>query len=169
MTVVQGSTRVNLYPIEYEKIKAEASQASVPMSKILKDYALEYIKLKNDTEDTKGEGIIEGSLIHTIISKMEVRIAKTIETNSEQLRESALEVKTLKAEIQIIAAILDNYIKFYLNHTPEVPVNERAERSKSSMLRYQRFLLAVKSALKNGNAKVISEVQNLILNELHDI
>jgi hypothetical protein len=159
--MVISSTKVNLDGIDLEKIKLEAELTSTPMSKILKDYALEYLKLKNETEGAHSGEALEGSVIHTIISKMEFRIAKALEQNSKEMGD-------LKLEMQIIAAIIDNFVKLYLNHTPEVAIEDREERIKLSLARYQRFLSAVKYALKDGNANIITQVQELIMKELEE-
>ncbi len=164
---MKGSTRVNLYNQEYDKIKSAATQASVPMSKILKDYALCYLKLQEETKAfniSADSGSVDANtgIIHDLMSKMESRISSVVLDNAEEVRKNYLEIKSLHKDLQLLVAILDNFIKFYLNHTPEVPPEKRAEVLQNSMIRYERFIMAIKNSLDDGNAKIISQIQDLI-------
>jgi uncharacterized coiled-coil DUF342 family protein len=49
--MTKGSTKVNLYNQEYEMIKEAANSLGIPMSKILKDYAISYLKLHQETRN----------------------------------------------------------------------------------------------------------------------
>ncbi len=155
----RSSTKVNLEGDFREQIKREANLLSVSMSRILRDYSLEYIKLKNEAKTAKEGKLSEGSILHTFISSMEARIANSLEENQKGITE-------LKNDIQIIAAIIDNFIKLYLNHTKEIPIDERNERIKSSLNRYRKFLTTVKSTINNGSGDVIAEIKELIYQEL---
>ena len=164
--MTKGSTKVNLYNQEYEKIKSAANLASVPMSKILKDYALCYLKLQEETLACKiTAGQNNGEIIHDLISKMESRIASVVLDNADEIKKNHLEIKNLHKDLQLLAAIFDNFIKFYLNHTPEVPHEKRAEVLQNSIVRYERFIAAIKNSLDDGNAKIISQIQDLINSE----
>jgi hypothetical protein len=156
--MTKGSTKVNLYNQEYEMIKEAANSLGVPMSKILKDYAISYLKLHQETRNFNNDS----SVIRDLLSQIESRISSVVLDNSDQVRKNYLELKNMHHQLQIIAAIFDNFIKFYLNHTPEVPFEKRAEILQNSLSRYERFITATGNGIEDGDAKIISQIKNLI-------
>jgi hypothetical protein len=145
------ATQVKLEGEALKLIKHEAELTSTPMSKILRDYAVEYIKLKNDSLAAR-----KSSLIHCLIAGMESRIAISLEENLKAHNE-------VNSKLEVLSTILDSYIKLYLNHTPEVPLEQKAERVRATLPRYQRFLNGVKNAFVHDN--IISQIQELVFKE----
>ncbi|KIE05246.1 hypothetical protein NF27_DT00200 [Candidatus Jidaibacter acanthamoeba] len=154
----RSSTKVNLHGEMRELISREAKDLGISISRLLRDYCFEHIKLKEESRLAKEGKIKEGSILHTFISNMEARIAISIESNQN-------EIIALRNDVQIIAVIIDNYIKLYLNHTKEVPLLEREQRIKSSLVRYNNFLNAIKSNPRNEGGNIISEIRGFIYNK----
>ncbi|AIL64738.1 hypothetical protein NOVO_01710 [Rickettsiales bacterium Ac37b] len=157
--IIASSTKVNLTGETLKAIQEEASKASVPMSKILKSYAMEYIKLKNESELIKEGKLPEGSIIHTHLANMESRIAKVLVNNLEVIEE-------IKTEIQMLSVIIDHYLQLYLNHTPSVPAAMQLERIKSSEERYERFITRVVKTISDNKANIARNIKARILQDL---
>jgi hypothetical protein len=68
----KSSTKVNLSGKSYDILKAEAMKTSTPMSKILRDYAIEYIKLKLEAENLKSGKITESSNKASLIIRFSI-------------------------------------------------------------------------------------------------
>jgi hypothetical protein len=156
-----GSTRVKLDRDAYAVVKSEAEVASVPMCKILRDYTLEYIKLKNESIKASNGKIEEGSLIHTYLGNLETRIANGFDNII--IREDSI-----KADVKIIANLVDTMVKLYLNHTPEIAKELKEERVRSALVRYDKYINAVKQSITDETYNILTEIKDLILKDIEN-
>jgi hypothetical protein len=154
-------TKVKLTGEALRQIRLEAELTNVPMSKILRDYTVEYIKLKNESIQASNGKVEEGSLIHTYLGNLETRIANGFDNII--IREDSI-----KADIKIIANLVDTLVKLYLNHTPEIAKELKEERVRSALVRYDKYINAVKKSITDETYNILTEIKDLILKDIEN-
>jgi hypothetical protein len=150
-----SATKVRLTEEQFKIIEHEAKIANVPISTLLREYTVKYIELRQDINLAHQGKIKEGAFVHLYLASIEARFANALSDNIDRLI-------TLENDIRIIANFVDTLLKIYLNHTPKIPEEQREERVKSSLIRYDKCINAVKQSVTDEKYNILTGIRDLI-------
>lgn len=120
----------------------EADIRGIPLTKCVGDIIREYFALRKEmlsvikSPDAPGEAHI--GLVHSLISRIEGRLAVTLSNRDDELRQGQ----------QRIEAMIDWLVQLYLAHTPEVPEERRPAAAAGAQRRYRNYRQAVAESVE---------------------
>jgi hypothetical protein len=120
----------------------EAEIRGISVTKCVGDIIREYFALRQEmlsvikSPDAPGEAHI--GLVHSLVARMEGRLAITLTTRDEELRSGQ----------QRIEAMIDWLVQLYLAHTPEVPEERRPAAAVAIQRRYRNYRKAVADTVR---------------------
>lgn len=156
-------TSVTLKDEDAKLVAEEALRTHLSASRLLRDYALEYIRMRRDVQriaDLEGVDSSElGSYIETILMRHEARMAGTLDR-------FYVEIQQMRSLQEIMLAFLDTFLMTYLSHTPEISDEKLKEMSAvSASARYEKFMSLLPSRIGDDGA---STVRKAFMEELLD-
>jgi len=136
-------------------LRAEAERTGSAYGKILREYAIAYMHLRDEALAAAAGTTREGSLIHTMLTGMEARLAVAVDG-------AYSEVRILRNETQILTALLDSFLMAYLAHTPEVPKELEEGHLASAYARYDKVIAQLPRALEGDRARVLATLRDML-------
>lgn len=126
-----------------DKVRIAAASRRMKLGPLVADYAMRGI----DAEKVDGS---DGSKL----ADFERRICATILASRSDL-------ETVQAQIDLLAAMLDTFVKLMLVHLPE-PGTERGATEASALARYERFIKQVSTAFDGDRPQALKKIGVLI-------
>lgn len=133
-------------------LRAEAERTGSPYSKILREYALAYIQLRDEAMAAADGAERKSSLIHIVLNGMEARLAATVDRVHSELC-------LHRNETQILTALLDSFLMLYLAHTPEIPQELEEGHLVSAYTRYDKVIAQLPKALDGDHARLLTALR----------
>jgi hypothetical protein len=146
-------TSVTLKGEEAQMIAEEALRTHTSASRLLRDYALEYIRIRKDVQriaDLEGADFkTVGGYIESVLMRHENRMVSTMDR-------FYIEIQQMRTLQEIMLAFMDTYLMTYLAHTPEITDEKLKEMSAvSASSRYQKFMNAMPSRMGEDGVSVV--------------
>jgi hypothetical protein len=135
---------VALEEAELMRLKQEAATLGVSMAKLVREYSLAYLGMKEEAMKA-AEGILENpSSAYTQLLNIDARL-------DERIGQLKLLIEESNDKSRSLMNMLAVFIKVWFNHTDEVPEEMRDARSKLTEIRFRRFARLVAKAEKELN------------------
>lgn len=131
-------------PADHRLLKHEAECRGISMTKCVGDILREYFALRKEMLSVINSPAAPGEahlgLVHSLVARMEGRLATMLSARDDELREGQRRVEEM----------VDHLVQMYLAHTPEVPEELRAGALATAHRRYTNYRMAVSARLAKG-------------------
>ena len=120
----------------------EAESRGISLTKCVGDIIREYFALRQEmlsvikSPDAPGDAHID--LVHSLVARMEGRLAVTLTTRDDELRQGQRRLE----------AMIDWLVQLYLAHTPEVSEERRPAAAAGVQRRYRNYRQAVAESVE---------------------
>ena len=139
---------------ELEKLRAEAVLLDISLTKLMRDYSLSYLQLKEEAMKAIDGKLQTGSLLQIELKNIEGRQNKV-------MTEIANQAKNIEEGVRTLLCLTTIFLRYWSNHTAEVPQSERMARGNITDGRLER--------ISRQMAKELQEEVVPILKDIHDI
>lgn len=141
-----ATVHVHLSGADLARIDLEARAAGVARSKLLRDAALEFFRLRDEhlaglAATGESDERRAGALLHSMLAEHEQRLAATIDRQAEVLAR-------IRDDVQVLAAMMTAFVRLYLAHTPEPAEELVLAQTSSAQRRFSRWQAAVDRELE---------------------
>lgn len=140
---------VTLSPQEYQLFATEAARLGMPLASYVREAGKQFLKIRDEHaaflaaagrgDDAKAAK----SVIQILLSKLEERVANSIDRQSK-------EVQRLRSEVAVVQAFQDRFAYLYLLHTPELARETVLGAKAAADRRYSRLLSNVEDRLEGA-------------------
>lgn len=140
---------VTLSPQEYQLFATEASRLGMPLAAYVREAGKQFLKIRDEhaaflaAAGRGDDAAAAKSVIQILLSKLEERVANSIDRQAK-------EVQKLRHEVAITQAMQDRFAYLYLLHTPEVAKETVLGAVAAADRRYTRFLSNVEDRLEGA-------------------
>lgn len=116
--------RTHLDTDDQARLDREAAARGISVSQCIRDCLREYFALRAevatalDAPAQGRQGEASERFIHTLLARMEGRVVASLDACVDA-------VGRIRADVQVVHAMLDRLVFLYLVHTPEVPAAQR--------------------------------------------
>jgi hypothetical protein len=137
MTTLRQLVHGRVDRVDRRLLDREAEVRGISLTKCVGDIIREYFALRQEmlsvikSPDAPGEAHI--GLVHSLVARMEGRLAVMLTTRDEELRKGQRRIE----------AMIDWLVQMYLAHTPEVPEERRPAAAAGAQRRYRNYRKAV--------------------------
>lgn len=139
------------YP-EFKYIEKESAARKNSISKTVRDCLLEYMNLREELATAinhpgKAGDEHTGTVIHTLLSRTEERIAALFDQQSKQ-------INALKNQVYTLTAMIDRMYLGVMQHLPEVPEKLASGAVAGAKRRHKKWLEAIQRLLAESEETV---------------
>lgn len=163
----------------HQLLKDESERTGLSLPHILKEYAIDFIRIRNEALLTATDAVMngQGSIIHNMLLGFEQRLIKTvehIETDMLKVNEKVSSISDLLEKVDRLVAAqeqqaesmkrlvhqvnrantaVEGFVFSYYLHTPQVPEELQDGHLAAATLRYNKFMDRLEKAMgveKNG-------------------
>jgi rubrerythrin len=140
---------VTLSAQEYQLMSSEAARLGLPLAAYVREAAKQFVKIRDEhaaflAAAGKGDDAAAAkSVVQILLTKLEERVANSIDRQSR-------EVQKLRSEVSVLQAFQDRFAYLYLLHTPELARETVLGAKAAADRRYSRLLSNVEDRLEGA-------------------